>query len=100
MRRILALGLAGANSFLDLEDDQRFGDGLCGEVPLMAASRDSRSLRLRSIRLGYPTVVKRRSVLVLRSEEMRLSVRAFAQDLRFRGYVLGAAKVKFLSIRK
>ena len=49
MRRILALGLAGGSSFEDLEDELRFEDGVLGRAPLMAASKISRSLRLRNI---------------------------------------------------
>ena len=55
---MLALGLAGESPFLDLEDECRFEDCLCGEAPLMAASKKSRSLRLRNICVGVPRVVK------------------------------------------
>ena len=59
MRRILALGFAGGSSFGDLEDDdcRRLEDGFLGRVPLMAASKRSRSLRLRNICVGAPIVV-------------------------------------------
>ena len=48
---MLALGWAGGSSFLDLEDD-RFHKCLLGKVPLIAASKKSRSLRLRNICVG------------------------------------------------
>lgn len=45
---MLALGWAGASSFIDLEEDGRLEDCSLGETaPLMAASKNSRSLRLR-----------------------------------------------------
>ena len=56
---MLALGWAGGSSFLDLEDDGRLDDRSLGETPLMAASKNSRSLRLRNICVGVLTVVKR-----------------------------------------
>ena len=50
MRRMLALGWAGGSSFIDLEEDGRLDDcSLGGAAPLMAASKRSRSLRLRNI---------------------------------------------------
>lgn len=58
MRRMLALGLAGEGSLLDVEDDRRFGVCFGGEAPLIAASKNSRSLRLRNICVGVPRVVK------------------------------------------
>ena len=58
MRRILALGCAGGSSFGDLDDDsRRLEDCFLGRVPLMAASKKSRSLRLRNISVGALTVV-------------------------------------------
>lgn len=61
MRRILALGFAGENSFmdLDLEDDRRFERERLGKAPLMAASKNSRSLRLRNMCVGGLRVVIR-----------------------------------------
>lgn len=55
---MLALGLAGGISFLNLEDDGRLEDCFCGEAPLIAASKNSRSLRLRNICVGVLRVVK------------------------------------------
>ena len=62
MRRILALGFAGGSSFDDLEDDcRRLEDRLLGRLPLMAASKNSRSLRLRNISVGaLPVAICRR----------------------------------------
>ena len=58
MRRILALGFAGGSSFDDMEDDcRRLEDRLWGRLPLMAASKKSRSLRLRNISVGALSVV-------------------------------------------
>ena len=58
MRRILALGFAGGSSFGDLEDDcRRLEDCFLGREPLMAASKNSRSLRLRNMCVGALTVV-------------------------------------------
>ena len=59
MRRMLALGWAGGSSFMDLEDDALLDGRSLGEAPLMAASKNSRSLRLRNICVGVLTVVKR-----------------------------------------
>lgn len=58
---MLALGWAGGSSFIDFEDDGRLDDCSSGEAPLMAASKNFRSLRLRNIRVcvGVLTVVKR-----------------------------------------
>lgn len=58
MRRMLALGWAGGSSFVDLKDDRRLEDCTLGEAPLMAASKNSRSLRLH-ICVVVLTVVKR-----------------------------------------
>ena len=52
MRRILALGFAGGSSFEDLEASLCFNDCFLGKVPLMAAMKKSRSLRLRNICVG------------------------------------------------
>ena len=57
MRRILALGFGGGSSFGDLEEDGRFEDCGLGRVPLMAAWKNSRSLRLRNICVGVLMVV-------------------------------------------
>lgn len=59
MRRMLALGWAGGSSLLDLEDDGLLDDRSLGEAPLIAASKNSRSLRLRNICVGVLTLVKR-----------------------------------------
>ena len=56
MRRILALGFAGGSSFVT-EDDRRFERDFLGEAPLMAASKNSRSLRLRNMDVGVLLVV-------------------------------------------
>ena len=56
---MLALGRAGGSSFMDLDDDRRLGDCTLGEAPLMAASKNSRSLRLRNICVVVLTVLKR-----------------------------------------
>lgn len=68
---------------MDLEDDDRLEDCFLGEAPLMAASKKSRSFRLRNIILcvGVLRVVKCRCVLVIRSEGIPLSVQASARIL-------------------
>ncbi len=56
---MLALGLAGGSSFMDLEEEDRpFEDCWMGGAPLMAASKLSRSLRLRNICVGVLRVVR------------------------------------------
>ena len=64
MRRTLALGFAGVSSFGDLEEEEegRFEDCRLGKVPLMAAWKNSRSLRLRNMCVGVLMVVIRLSV--------------------------------------
>ena len=69
---MLALGLAGGSSSLDLEDDCRLEDCFCGEAPLMAASKNSRSLSLRNICVGVLRTVK--CWLVMHSEGIAVGV--------------------------
>lgn len=66
---------------MDVEDDDRLEDCFLGEAPLMAASKKSRSFRLRNIRLcvGVLRVVKCRCVI--RSEGIPLCVQASARIL-------------------
>ena len=76
---MLALGLAGGSSRVDLEDDCRFRECLLGKAPLMAASKNSRSVRLRNMCVGMLRVVVCRCGF--RNEQIALSGRASAKTV-------------------
>ena len=98
MRRILALGFTGGSSFGDLEDDcRRLGDGFLGRVPLMAASKKSRSLRLRNICVGALTVVICRRC-GLRGKAILPSVLGSAETPGDKRDVLGRMEMRVLNI--
>ena len=98
MRRILALGFAGGSSFDDLEDDcRRLEDRLLGRLPLMAASKNSRSLRLRNISVGVLTVVICRQC-GLRGETILPSVLDSAETPGDERNVLGRMEMRVLNI--
>lgn len=100
MRRILALGCAGGRSFGDddLKDDCRRREVcLLGRVPLMAASKKSRSLRLRNISVGALTVVIR-GRLGLRGKTILPSVFDSAETLGDRRVVFVQMEMRVLNI--
>ena len=98
MRRILALGFAGGSSFGDLEDDcRRLEDCFLGKVPLMAASKKSRSLRLRNISVGALIVVICRKC-GLRGKAILPCVLDSAETLGDKREVLGRMEMRVLNI--
>lgn len=99
MRRILALGFAGGSSFGDVEHEfrRRLEDGFLGRVPLMAASKKSRSLRRRNISVGALTVVIRRR-WALRGKTILLGVLDSAETLGDKRDGLGRMKMRVLNM--